>query len=138
MPDTGYDWGAVAHATYNSGTDFDGVAIADTGSEVTDVISNDVKAATEVGVVAVEDNTGACDGDLTISILAPDHDPDSEGFQDTNDKVTQFMITPAQNTTRRLTFLVMHSKFKVHVENQAGQELVVSVNYRQATIPAAS
>lgn len=137
---TGFDWDALKHATYNTGTDFDGVAIADAGTQTTDVIDNDTKAATEIAIISVENGTGATDGDVIVSILGSDLDPDSEGYQNSGDNVFKIDIAQAQSATERRRIVVpadSYSKFKVHIENQCGQEVAVTVNYRQATIPAA-
>jgi len=142
VAESGYNWSAAAHATYGTGTPFDDVAIADEGVQTTDEISQDIKGSTAVCVMTLEDNTGACDGNVNVYILAPDMDPDSEGWQDKDDASVQgFAIDQAQNATERLCFTI-HGvdmpKFKVHIYNQAGQEVAVTINIQQTTIPLAS
>jgi len=129
MADTGYNWGTAAHATYSTGTPVDDVAVGDTAALTTDEISNDVKGSTEVSVKTIEDNTGATDGNV-------------KGWQDSGDiNVMQFAIPQAQNATERLVFTVLgvqYSKFKVYVYNDCGQEVALTININQSTIPVAS
>lgn len=121
------------HATYSSGTEVDGIAVADEGTLTTDVISLIDKYAVEVSVVTEEDNTGACDGNVNVYILSSDNDPDSEGWQDKDDPgVQSFVVDQAQNATERLVFTLcasQYTQFKLHVYNQAGQEVAVTINY---------
>lgn len=141
MADTGYNWGAAAHVTYNTGTDIDDIAVADEGTLTSDEVSLDGIAACEVSVKTIEDNTGACDGNVNIYVLGSDNDPDSEGWQDSADGVPHYTIDQAQNATERLRFSVdpvQYGSFKVYVYNEAGQEVALTINYRTATIPAAS
>jgi len=142
MADTGYNWGTAAHATYSTGTDVDDIAVGDTAALTTDEISNDVKGSTEVSVKTIEDNTGATDGNVNVYVLGTDNDPDSEGWQDSGDiNVMQFAIPQAQNATERLVFTVLgvqYSKFKVYVYNDCGQEVALTININQSTIPVAS
>jgi len=141
MADTGYNWSAVAHATYNTGTDVDGIAVNDEATLTTDEIDLDDKAGCEVSVGVVEDNTGACDGDAYVYVLRSDLDPDSEGWQTIDDAVAGYAIDATQNAERIITFAVDPGQvggFKILVDNDSGQQLAVTINYRTATIPAAS
>jgi len=142
VAESGYNWSAAAHATYSTGTDVDGIAVADAGTLTTDEISQDTKGSTAVCVISVEDDTGVCDGNVAVYILAPDMDPDSEGWQAITDASAQaFAIDQVQNTTERLPFTI-HGvdmpKFKLHIVNDAGQEVAITINIEQTTIPAAS
>jgi hypothetical protein len=142
MADTGYNWGTAAHITYSTGSDIDGIAVADEGTLTSDAVSLDGKAACEVSVVTYEDNTGACDGNVNVYVLGTDNDPDSEGWQDSADPgVMAYAIDQAQNATERLVFSIdpqQVSRFKIYVYNQAGQGIALTVNYNTATIPVAS
>lgn len=142
MAETGYNWSAAAHLTYNTGTDIDDIAIADEGTLTSDELDLDGKAACEISVKTIEDDTGACDGNVNIYVLGTDNDPDSEGWQDKDDLgVLSFAIDQAQNATERLVFALdpkQISKAKIYCYNQAGQEIALTINYRTATIPAAS
>lgn len=141
MADTGYNWDTGAHVTYNSGTDVDDLAVADEATLTSDEIDLDGKAACEISVKSVEDNTGACDGDVYVYVLRPDNDPDSEGWQDINDALRGVAIDQAQNTTKRVAFSVDPgdvSKFKILVDNDCGQEVAITININTATIAAAS
>jgi len=141
MANTGYVYSASAHATHSTGTDIDGVAVADNGTLTSDEISGATKVSTEISFVLLEDNTGAIDGVVTVSILRSDNDPDSEGWQVRTDPVMQLQITPIQNATVRKSLTIHHatvSDFKIDINNTSGQELAVTINYRQSDIPAAA
>jgi len=147
MGDTGQNWGSLTHAQYDPGggsQDVDGVAVNDTASITTDEIPIDSGnySAGEISVIAVEDDTGACDGDLIVKVLRSDNDPDSEGWQDPDDDAPwSITLTPERNKTKRLTFsidLAQVSSCKIYVYNDAGQQLAITINYRFAQIPAAS
>ena len=147
MADTGYNWLSLTHFTVAAAA-VDGTAVADAAAITCDALDLDGYAACEVSVNVVEDNTGACDGDVYISVLRSDLDPDSEGFQVGpttgpvyTDPVYGTIIDPVQNTTRTATFSIdpaSVSKFKLHILNDSGQELAVTANYKLATIPVAS
>lgn len=142
MADTGYNWSTAAHLTYSTGTDIDDIAVADEGSLTSDELDLDGKAACEISVKTVEDNTGACDGNVNVYVLGTDNDPDSEGWQDKDDPgVIAGVLDQDQNATERLVLAVdpdQYSKCKVHVYNQAGQEIALTINYNTATVPPAS
>lgn len=147
MPDTGYNWLTLTHFQV-AAADVDGTLVNDAAAITCDALDLDVYAACEVAVYVVEDNTGACDGNVYISILRSDLDPDAEGYQVGpttgpvyTDVVWGTIIDPVQNTTRKITFSVdpSHiSKFKLHILNDGGQQLAVTANYKLATIPVAS
>ena len=147
MADTGYNWLTLTHFQV-AAADVDGTAVNDQAAITCDALDLDGKAACEVAVYVVEDNTGACDGDVYISVLRSDLDPDSEGYQVGpttgpvyTDPVYGVILDPVQNTTRKTTFSVdpaTVSKFKLHILNDSGQQLHVTANYKFATIPVAS
>ena len=141
MADTGFNWGSLAHVTYSTGSDVDGVAVNDEATLTTDAVDLDDVAACEVSVEAYEDNTGATNGDIHVYLLRSNLDPDSEGWQDINDASEVAVISIDQNTTRRKTFPVDPGEvgsFKLLVDNDCGQQVAVTINYRTATVPAAS
>lgn len=148
MADTGYDQkGSVAHLTYSTGTDIDGIAITDTSDLTSDAVSLSKVVTRVYTVVAVEDNTGACDGDLYISVLASDLDPDSEGYQvgpsdggTVNDPCWTVTLDVDQNETRKITFSVdasVYPRHKIHLRNSVGQTLDCTVNYVDMDVPPA-
>lgn len=138
------DWDAAWTAvTYSTGTAFTSVAIADEADLVSDAISLDGKAACEISVTAVEDNTGAINGLLYVYVCRDVDGTNYEDFtaDDDNDApALGCQITPFQNKTRRKTFTIGAdevSSFKVAVDNDAGQELAVSVKVRYAIFTTA-
>jgi len=143
MPDTGFNHGANTHLTYNSGTDIDDIAIADNGTLTSDAVDLDNKQGRVYALKTIEDNTGATDGNVTVYVLSSDFDPDSEGYESAVDDTPSVaaVIDQAQNKTHRRAFSVLGSQFpkhKIHVLNEAGQEIALTVNYVDITIPAAS
>ena len=140
MANTGYDWGAWAFAKDGAGGDWDGDAIADSANLTSNTdIDLDVIAACEVGVVLVEDNTGAITGEVTIYVLG-----DGAGVQDEEIGVGSpfsFNVTPVQNDTVVKRFMVdpaAFGTFKIAIANDSGQELATSVKYRTADWPPAA
>lgn len=133
------DWGAWGYVQKGA-ADWNDDALADAATETSDALDLDQKVAAEVGIKLVEDNTGACDGDVTVHILRATGDDGggTEEFESaTEDTPLAFTITPEQNTTKRRAFALNPHIFricKIAVENQAGQELAVTVEYRTATI----
>ncbi len=150
MADSGVNWPAADGGLFFevSATDVDDTAVADGAAITCDAVELDVKASCEIGVSVVEDNTGACDGNVYISILRTDNAEDAEAFQVGpttgpvyTDPVWGPTIDPVQNTTRRATFTIMGiqvSRFKLHILNDSGQELAVTASYKLSSIPAAS
>ena len=138
MANTGYVWSAYS-AVQKSAGDWTSDALADAATETGDSTSIDGKAACVVTITAVEDNTGAIDGPVTIHILG---DCDGTNFEEP-DIGTPYAIsfTPVQNDTVRVIIPVdprIYKNFKVAVENQGGQELAISVKIATADIPVAS
>jgi len=137
MADTGYNWGSWAFMQIGAG-DWDDDAVADAATDTGDATSLDGKAACEVGIAAVEDNTGAIDGIVTVYVLG---DVDGTNYEATSTASFSFSFTPVQNSTVYKRFSIDPSKFgsfKVAVFNDSGQELALDVKYRTATIPVAS
>ena len=143
MADTGYNWSAWDYVQKSS-TDWNDDALADAATETSDEIDLDGKAACEIGVKLIEDNTGAIDGTATIYVLGATGD-DGGGSEEWEEPGVgspwSFTLTPVQNDTVKKRFSVdpaHYGKCKVAVFNDAGQELAVTVEYRTAEIPAAS
>lgn len=138
MGNSGYDWAAYAFMQ-ESASDWDGDLLADAATDTGDVVSLDVKAACEVSIKLVENDTGAIDGDVTVHVL---RDVDGANFEDTvNSGAWAFNITPVQSDTVYKVFSIDPSQigsFKLAVENESGQELAVSVKIRTADWPVAS
>lgn len=140
MADTGYNWDAGWTAVPEEDTtDWTTITQADASGAQSDPISNDGKAVTEVSVKMIEDNTGAINGPITLYILG---DTDGTIYEDiTNSKPISWDFTPTQNATVVTRFRILgsdFSKFRIHLQNESGQELVTTMKFRQATIPVAS
>ncbi len=138
MANTGYTWSAYS-AVQKSAGDWTSDALADTGTETGDSTSIDGKAAAVVSITAVEDNTGAIDGVVTVYILGDIDGTDFEEPAIGNPYAISF--TPVQNDTVRILVPVdprVYKNFKVAIENQGGQELAMSVKIATADIPVAS
>lgn len=138
------DWDAAwTVVDYNSGTDWTSVAIADEGDLTSDALSLDGKVAAEISVICVEDNTGACDGNVYVYVCRDTDGTNYEDFtaDDDNDSPALLMvIDPVQNKTRRKTATIGAdevSSFKIAVDNDSGQELAVSVKIRYAILTTA-
>lgn len=149
MANTGYDQkGPVAHLPYSAGSPIDGIAISDTNELASDAVSLSKEVTRVYSIVGVEDDTGACTGDLYISVLGSDLDPDSEGYQvgpsdggTVNDPCYTFAVDINQNETRKVTFPVYAShlpRHKIHIRNSCGQTIDVTVNFIDIDIPVAS
>jgi hypothetical protein len=129
----GYNWGDWAFLDYNTGTDIDAVALNDEATLTSDEFSLDGKAACEVGVSTVGDNTGACDGDLYVYVLGYG----ATGWETISDAPMQAAaLDQAQNTTRHASFSIdpaEYSAFKILVDNDCGQQVAVSIKVKTAT-----
>jgi len=138
MANTGYSWSAYS-AVQKSAGDWSADALADAATETGDSTSIDGKAAAVVSITAVEDNTGAIDGDVIVYILG---DIDGTNFEEpTIGTPYSLSFTPVQNDTVRILIPVdprIYKNFKVAVFNDAGQELAISVKIATADIPVAS
>jgi len=143
MADSGYNWGAWGYVQKSS-SNWNDDALADNGTETSDEIDLDNKAACEIGVTLVEDNTGAIDGVVTVYVLGACGDDGGAGtvFEETTvGNPWAFTVTPVQNDTVRVRFNVSPAHYgtcKVAILNEGGQELAVTVEYRTATWPPAS
>lgn len=138
MANTGYTWGSYA-AVQKSAGDWSADALADAATELGDSTSIDGKAACVVTVTAVEDNTGAIDGDVTVFILG---DIDGTNFEEAAIGTPYAVnFTPVQADAVRVIVPVdprIYKNFKVAVENQSGQEVAITVKIATADIPVAS
>lgn len=147
MANTGYKWGSWAFVQKASaGGDWDDVAINDNAGQLSDALSLDQKAACEISIQVVEDNTGAIDGVVTVALL---RDTDATNYEDAPGLAGvqvgspyKFTFTPVQNDTVFLTFAISTAQFgpnpKIYLLNEGGQQLVTDVRYRTADIPVAS
>ena len=113
--------------------------MADAATETSDVISLDGKAAAILSITAVEDNTGAIDGEVTVWILG---DADGTNYEEPDQgNPYRVTFTPVQNDTIRIAIPIdprVYDDFKVAVENQGGQELAITAKLKTADIPLAS
>jgi len=145
MAETGINWGAWAFVDYNTGTDVDGIAVAHQAALISDEISLDIKAACEIAVKLVEDNTGAVATPwVLIQILRGDgvvwQLPATTG-PTIVDKALSLQMEPVQNGTRLQVFPIDPrdmGSFKINVVNDCGQELALTLRVRTGTVPVAS
>jgi hypothetical protein len=138
MADTGINWGDWA-AMQKGGGNWTSDAIADNGTETGDATSLDGKAACIVSIAAVEDNTGAIDGVVTVYVLG---DADGTNYEETTTgSPWSFKFTPVQNDTVYKSFPIdprHYDDFKIALKNEGGQEIAFTVKYKTGTIPVAS
>ena len=139
-----YDWDAAwTVVDYGSGTDWTSVAMADEADLTSDAMSLDSKVAALVSVTAVEDNTGACDGNLYVYLCRDVDGTNYEDFtaDDDNDGPELLgVIDPVQNKTKRKVFAISAEQvdsFKIAIDNDSGQELAISVKIKYATLALA-
>ena len=145
MAATGHDWGAYAFVQ-ESASDWDGDLLADDATDISDAITVDIKSAVTIGMIFVEDNTGAVVADsVTVAVLGTWDDTtyeDAPGLADAQvGNPMKFKITPVQNDTVVLVFSIDprdYNLFKICVVNESGQELAVSCKIKQANVPVAS
>jgi len=138
MANTGYTWSVYTFVQKSVG-DWSADDIPGAATETGDSTSIDGKAAAVVSITAVEDNTGAITGDVTVHILG---DIDGTNFEEPDiGNAYSVAFTPVQNDTVRVFVPVdprVYKNFKVAVENQSGQTLTISVRIATADIPVAS
>jgi len=119
---------------YSSGTDIDGIAVADEATLTSDELSLDGYLSAEIGVASVEDNTGACDGDVYVYILGYG----ATGWETITDNPhVGAVLDQAQNTTRYKRFPISasaYSSFKILIDNDCGQEVAISIKYKRSQI----
>ena len=145
MAATGHDHGAFAFVQ-ESASDWDGDLLADDATDISDVITVDIKSAIIIGMKFTEDDTGAVvDNSVTIAILGTFDDttyedaPGLAGVQVGNPY--KFKITPVQNDDVIIQFSINptdYHKFKIAVVNECGQELAVSCKIKTSDVPVAS
>lgn len=140
MGNSYYDWDTSWTALEDGSGAITARAVADNGVLVSNAVSLDTKAAMEVSVSVVEDNTGAVDGDFYVYVL---RDVDGTNYQlltslAVNDgPAIGCIIDVVQNATRRKVFTVDAgevSNCKIGMVNDSGQELAVTVKYRYAVL----
>jgi len=147
MANTGYKWGSWAFVQKTGAAgDWDDVAINDDAGQLSDALSLDQKAGFQLGITAVEDNTGAINGLCTVAVLTT---PDGTNWEDPPGLAGaqvgapyKFSFAPVQNDIVYLS-PVFDSKWfgpdpKIYILNEGGQQLVTDVKYRTVDIPAAS
>lgn len=145
MAETGHNWGAFAFVQ-ESGSDWDGDALADDATDTSDTITVDTKSAIMIGMAFAEDNTGAVVANsVTIAVLGTFNDTifeDAPGLADAQvGNPFKFKITPVQNDTVYTQFPIDsrdYNLFKIAVVNESGQELAVSCKIKTSTVPVAS
>lgn len=128
MATTNPNWGA-----WSSGiTGLSGASVANAGTATsTNEISNDDKIATEVSVECVYGAT-ASQG-LKVYVLGS---IDGTNFETVASGAWGFEMQRATSSTYRTRFMVSaldYSSFKIHVTNNSGATVTVTVRTRQAT-----
>lgn len=146
MTDTGFKPSA-SHAFVQKGAgDWSADALADDATETSDAMEPGTKVNRTFFITAVEDNTGAINGVCTVAIL---EDCDGTNYEDAPGLAgaqvggpDKFQFTPVQNDTVYVRpFSVSgqyHHKYKLAILNESGQELAISVRYKDVTIPVAT
>jgi hypothetical protein len=138
MANTGISWSAYS-AVQKSAGDWTSDDVVDTATESSDETTIDGKVACVVSITAVEDNTGAIDGPITVYILG---DIDGTNFEQTDiGNPYSMTFTPVQNDTVRVFMVVspsIYKNFKIAVENQAGQTVAITVKIATGDIALAS
>ncbi len=112
-------------------TAINAASVTNGSSSTSSAISNDNKTATEISITVVYGAT-ASQG-LNVYIL---RDVDGTNFEAVADRPWGFVMEKAVSTTFRKTFTVSAyeaSQFKVHVVNNTGASVTVTVRYQQAT-----
>lgn len=141
MADTGYNWSGWTKMPITDGGDglWDGDALADNGTATSDALDVGTIASLSIGVLLVEDNTGAIDGVVTVYVLGEfahiSYEEPGVGSP------YSFTITPVQNDSVMKRFTIdasVYEEIKIAIKNESGQELAVSVNYQSTSIPLAS
>ena len=133
------DWDASWTAvTYSTGTDWTSVAMTNGADLTSDAMSLDTKVCCQVSVQAVEDNTGACTGNLYVYLC---RDLDGTNYEDytsstDNDNPPLLgIIVGEQNKTRSKVFNISScdaSSFKIAIFNDSDQEQAITVKVRYA------
>lgn len=138
MADTGYNWDAAWSAMRIGAGNWTDAAVNDNATATGDALDCDNKAAVQVSIKAVEDNTGAIDGVVTVYFL---RDCDGTNYETTSMASYSASFKPVQNSTVYWSVALdcsQWNKFKVACLNESGQQLVLTVKYIFATVPAAS
>jgi hypothetical protein len=138
MADTGYNWQTSWSAMPIGAGDWTDKAVNDSATDTGDALDCDGTASVQVSVTAVEDNTGSIDGVVTVYFL---RDCDGTHYETPSTASYAAAFTPVQNSTVYWSVALdcsLWNKFKVACVNEAGQQLVLSVKYLFATVPAAS
>ena len=128
----GFKWGSWDFLDYNAGTDINDIAVADEATLTSDAIDLDNKAACELSVKAIEDNTGAISGCLYVHVLRETEG----GYQAITDPTWALSLEVVQNATRELSFSIDPGQMgscKILVDNDSGQELAITIRIRTAT-----
>jgi len=132
------DWDdAFSFLDYSSGTDIDEIAVADAASLTSDELSLDGYDGAEIGVASIEDNTGACDGNVEVYVLGYG----ATGWETIDDAPwSPAVIEQEQNATNYAHFSVSasrYSAFKVLVYNDCGQQVEISIKYKRSQVGSA-
>jgi len=137
MANTGFAWGAFAAMQKGAG-DWTADAIADAGTETGDATTLATVSSAIIGIKAVEDNTGAIDGTVTVYAL---RDADGTNYEAVAQGTILGIFTPVQNSTIYKTYTMPadeYNKFKLAIFNDSGQEIAFTVTYATSSVPVAS
>jgi len=141
---TGKVWAAY-QATQKSGTgDWTALAIADNASAYSAIIDCSGYSDIIFGIGLTEDDTGAINGLVTVSILG---DVDGTNFEEGPGLASAqvgnpygFTVIPVQNDVVYVRFKLSVSDFdriKINLLNEGGQILTTTVKHKFADVPAA-
>lgn len=142
---TGYDWGSWSYVLYNTGSNVNAIAVNDDASLTSDAIDADILAEKAIGLRLYEDNTGAINGNVTITILGEVADgvfEEGAGLANAQvgSPIYKFQVLPVQNYTVPVRIPIsmkeLH-KFKIHILNECGQQLAVTMYQESSSVPAA-
>lgn len=146
MADTGYNWAGAWSFMQMGAADWNGEDITDDAApQVGDPVSMDGLAALEISIEIEEDNAGAINGLVTISILGDINGVNYEAAgavgNPSIDDPWLWKIQPVQGANVQVRFVILGSEytsFRLAVLNESGQTLDISVRQKAATIPLAT
>jgi hypothetical protein len=125
---------AFAFLTYSTGTDINAVAVNDAASLTSDEVSLDGYDGAEIGVASVEDDTGACDGNVLVYVLGYG----ALGWETISDApMLAAVMGQVRNQTRYAHASISaerYSAFKALVYNDCGQQVAISIKYKRSQL----
>jgi len=140
MADSGINWDDDwTNLTTAATSAWSGIHRADATSGITPAIDLDGKYCAKISVELIEDNTGAIDSTVTLSLFG---DIDGTNYEErTVGNPFGFKILPVQADTVRTAITVLsaeYPKFKFELFNDSGQDLETNCRIKYGTILPAS